>query len=80
MVGRLKQNRWKDTEGKNHAKVKIVAEHVDFKPRFSPQQNQNKDPAAIQKAHQEMADLAEAALANSMSVTERQLEACEAVF
>ena len=80
VVGRLKQNRWKDTEGKNHTQVRIVAEHVDFKPRFSPQRNQNKDPLATQKTHQEMADLAEAALANSMSVNEHQLEACEAVF
>ncbi len=31
VVGRLKQNRWKDTEGKNHSTVKIVAEHVEFK-------------------------------------------------
>mgnify|MGYP002627478565 CR=1 FL=1 len=32
VVGRLKQNRWKDEDGKNHSKVKIVAEHVEFKP------------------------------------------------
>jgi single-strand DNA-binding protein len=32
VVGRLKQDRWTDTEGKAHARVKIVAEHVEFKP------------------------------------------------
>ena len=32
VVGRLKQNRWKDESGKNHSKVKIVAEHIEFKP------------------------------------------------
>jgi len=32
VVGRLKQDRWLDTEGKQRAKVKIVAEHVEFKP------------------------------------------------
>ena len=32
IVGRLKQDRWKDENGKNHSKVFIVAEHVDFKP------------------------------------------------
>ena len=32
VVGRLKQNRWTDAEGKNHSAVKIVAEHVEFKP------------------------------------------------
>ncbi len=32
VVGRLKQDRWTDPEGKTHARVKIVAEHVEFKP------------------------------------------------
>lgn len=30
VVGRIKQNRWKDSEGKNHSKVHIVAEHIEF--------------------------------------------------
>jgi len=33
VVGRLKQDRWTDTEGKQKAKVKIVAEHVEFSPK-----------------------------------------------
>jgi single-strand DNA-binding protein len=32
VVGRLKQDRWTDEEGKTRSKVKIVAEHVEFKP------------------------------------------------
>ncbi len=32
VVGRLKQQRWNDTEGRPHSKVMIVAEHVEFKP------------------------------------------------
>lgn len=35
VVGRLKQDRWTDGEGKNHSKVKIIGEHVEFKPDFS---------------------------------------------
>lgn len=35
VVGRLKQDRWVDQDGKNHDKIKIVAEHVEFKPVFS---------------------------------------------
>ncbi|HWR12591.1 MAG TPA: single-stranded DNA-binding protein [Rectinemataceae bacterium] len=31
VVGRLKQDRWVDPEGKQRAKIKIVAEHVEFK-------------------------------------------------
>jgi single-strand DNA-binding protein len=32
VVGRLKQDRWTDAEGKQKSRVKIVAEHVEFKP------------------------------------------------
>ncbi len=32
VVGRLKQNRWKDSDGTAHSKIKIIAEHVEFKP------------------------------------------------
>jgi single-strand DNA-binding protein len=35
VVGRLKQDRWQDQEGNPRSKVKIVAEHVEFKPQFS---------------------------------------------
>jgi single-strand DNA-binding protein len=39
VVGRLKQSRWQDSEGKNKSKVCIVAEHVEFKPKFSGAQD-----------------------------------------
>lgn len=32
IVGRLKQNRWKDENGKCHSKAVIVCEHIEFKP------------------------------------------------
>ena len=34
VVGRLKQDRWTDPEGKPHSKIRIVAEHVEFRPEF----------------------------------------------
>ncbi len=34
IVGRLKQNRWKTTDGKTMSKIVVIAEHVDFKPQF----------------------------------------------
>jgi single-strand DNA-binding protein len=34
VVGRLKQNRWNDADGKTRSKVSIVAEHVEFRPEF----------------------------------------------
>lgn len=32
IVGRLKQSRWKDGDGKNRSKVFVVVEHIDFMP------------------------------------------------
>ena len=34
VVGRLKQERWNDPEGKSRSRVTIVAEHVEFRPDF----------------------------------------------
>ena len=36
VVGRLKQDRWTDPEGKARSRVVIVAEHVEFKPVRQP--------------------------------------------
>ncbi len=33
VVGRLKQERWTDPDGKPHSRVEIIAEHVEFKPQ-----------------------------------------------
>jgi single-strand DNA-binding protein len=35
VVGRLKQDRWTGADGKQHSKVSIVAEHVEFRPEFT---------------------------------------------
>jgi single-strand DNA-binding protein len=32
VVGRLRQNRWTDTDGKTRTRVFIVAEHLEFRP------------------------------------------------
>ena len=34
VVGRLREDRWSDGEGSPKSRIKIVAEHVEFKPRF----------------------------------------------
>ena len=31
IVGRLKQNKWTDSEGASHSEVQIVAEHIEIK-------------------------------------------------
>lgn len=47
VVGRLKQDRWTDGEGKNHSRVKIIGEHVEFKPDFSSKKE--KEPALAEE-------------------------------
>lgn len=37
VVGRLKQNRWTNSDGKTASRVSIIAEHVEFKKRLSPE-------------------------------------------
>ena len=65
IVGRLKQNRWKDETGKTHNKTKIIAEHIDYKPmkkntgenqQFGGQQNMAMIQEATAAAVQEMED------------------------
>lgn len=34
VVGRLKQDRWENKDGEPRSRVKIVAEHVEFKPQW----------------------------------------------
>jgi single-strand DNA-binding protein len=38
VVGRLKQDRWTDKDGNNQSKIKIVAEHIEFRPRTKKQE------------------------------------------
>lgn len=60
VVGRLKQNRWKDSEGKTASRVTIIAEHIEFKPLVS-KKDATKNPNELQ----ELAE-ANAALANEV--------------
>ncbi len=34
VVGRLKQDRWSDSDGKPHSRIIVIAEHVEFKPQL----------------------------------------------
>jgi len=50
VVGRLKEDRWNGTDGKNHSRVSIVAEHVEFRPEFKKEVNQGAEAAAEPEA------------------------------
>lgn len=34
LVGRLKQNRWTGSDGKNYSRITIIAEHAEFRAAF----------------------------------------------
>ena len=53
LVGRLKQERWNDADGKPRSKFVIVAEHVEFKPVFK-KDGQNDSGDAIDTAHDDI--------------------------
>ncbi len=68
VVGRLKQDRWADADGKPHSRVFIVAEHVEFKPQLKKQEGdegkeeeEKTDEVATDDRVQEEAELKEAA-------------------
>ncbi len=46
VVGRLKQDRWMDPDGKARSKVYIMAEHVEFKPQFNKDKDSGEDGEA----------------------------------
>jgi single-strand DNA-binding protein len=52
VVGRLKQDRWTDGDGKLRSRVMIVAEHVEFKPQKlpAPDSSEAEEDAAVEEA------------------------------
>lgn len=62
VVGRLKQDRWTGTDGKNYSKIKVVAEHVEFKPQFKDKKEKTEEGESIEEnlalESEPMADIA----------------------
>jgi len=50
VVGRLKQDRWNGTDGKQHSRVTIVAEHVEFRPEFKKEAKPAMDEISVDQA------------------------------
>lgn len=60
VVGRLKQDRWEDNEGKTRSKVHVIAEHVEFKPRFKKDGDQPESEQEQEQAESAQEELAQA--------------------
>lgn len=60
VVGRLKQDRWTDADGKAHSRVWIIAEHVEFKPQLKKQDadgEKEEDPEEAEEKQEELAEV-----------------------
>ena len=57
VVGRLKQDRWVDSEGRNRSKIKIVADHVEFRPKFRKEEDEKEGSEEGVAAAAESAEL-----------------------
>ena len=55
VVGRLKQDRWNDQEGKPHSKIYIVAEHVEFRSDYKKNGTNENGSIADKAAEEAMA-------------------------
>lgn len=51
IVGRLKQDRWKGSDGKSYSKVAIVCEHIDLLQKNERNESQAKDSANFDKSN-----------------------------
>jgi single-strand DNA-binding protein len=56
VVGRLKQERWSETDGRPRSKVTIVAEHVEFRPEFTKNTTttETTEPEAVEHDYDDM--------------------------
>ena len=52
VVGRLKQDSWKDSEGKSFSKVYVVAEHIEYKPVKKTESSQTETEAKAEPVAQ----------------------------
>jgi len=49
VIGRLKQDRWQDTEGKQHSRIVVVGEHVEIQPERSTEPAREPDIEIIER-------------------------------
>lgn len=49
VVGRLKQDVWKDDSGKTKSKVFVIAEHIEYKPVFNKTVSEKKEKVAVEE-------------------------------
>ena len=80
VVGRLKQDRWTGNDGKNHNKVAIVAEHVEYKSDFKKASETEVEAKALAEAAEEYDANSESAdTISSMAAETAEAEAAQGI-
>ena len=44
IVGRLKQDRWNDSDGRAHSRIFVIAEHIEYKPKTKTESSGEPSP------------------------------------
>lgn len=75
VVGRLKQDRWKDSDGKTVSKIFVVAEHVEYKPKPLTTEDKSTSTAAVNNSNLEnlsQSTITETSVASHETATEQK--------
>ena len=56
VVGRLKQDRWKGSDGKNYSRIKVVADNVAFRPMSNTEKDRSNVLASDVMENEEVAE------------------------
>lgn len=56
VVGRLKQDRWKGSDGKNYSRIKVVADNVAFRPMSNTEKDRSNVLASGVMENEEVAE------------------------
>ncbi len=79
VVGRLKQDTWKDSNGKSASRIFVIAEHIEYKPIKKADANAETETATAAETEEAKTEITEAQTDTSQEVQSEPVPE-EAVF
>ena len=73
IVGRIKQSRWKSADGKNYSRIYVIAEHVEYKPKFDKLDSTYESKEEKASAEMKVADTAKDDAEYSKTVSQEEV-------
>ena len=68
VVGRLKQDRWKDKDGKTQSKCYVIAEHIEYKPNFNNSIASSQETGESEESSAELEETADKSVSEQEAV------------